>query len=181
MRATITVTVQKPLDLNGHDELVYTVVEEVTINGATEQGKAQILSIHESHSLQALTPGSQSVRIIGSEGEEQTASFYSSNSNAQTSEYEASTASSDAAIKHTKINAHIDKAGGFIDSKNLPQHDTWSEVPLTEDVKEIPKEPWLNLTLPVRSPSPENMLVKLNLTGAGCAKTTRKTSTMSLT
>ncbi|KTG37039.1 hypothetical protein cypCar_00037390 [Cyprinus carpio] len=139
MRATITVTVQKPLDLNGHDELVYTVVEEVTINGATEQGKAQILSIHESPSLQALTPGSQSVRIIGSVGEEQTASFYSSNSNAQTSEHKASTVPSDAAIKHTKINAHIDKAGGFIDSKNLPQHDTWSEVPLTEDVKEIPK------------------------------------------
>ncbi len=38
------------------------------------------------------------------------------------------------------------------------------------------KEPWLNLTLPVRSPSPENMLVKLNLTGAGCCQTTRKTS-----
>uniref|UniRef100_A0A8C2BJ25 Kinesin family member 26Bb n=1 Tax=Cyprinus carpio TaxID=7962 RepID=A0A8C2BJ25_CYPCA len=139
MRATITVTVQKPLDLNGDDELVYTVVEEVTINGATEQGKAQILSIHESHSLQALTPGNQSVRIIGSIGEEQTANYYSSNSNAQTSENEVSTASSDAAVKHTKINAHIDKVSDFTDSKNLPQHDTWSEVPLTEDVKEIPK------------------------------------------
>ncbi|XP_016118917.1 kinesin-like protein KIF26B, partial [Sinocyclocheilus grahami] len=139
MRATITVTVQKPLDLNGHDELVYTVVEEVTINGATEQGKAQILSIHESHSLQALTPGSQSVRIIGSIGEEQTASFCSSDSNTQISENEVSMASSDAAVKHTKINAHIDKASDFIDSKNLPQHDTWSEVPLTEDVKEIRK------------------------------------------
>ncbi|XP_042633910.1 kinesin-like protein KIF26B isoform X2 [Cyprinus carpio] len=139
MRATITVTVQKPLDLNGDDELVYTVVEEVTINGATEQGKAQILSIHESHSLQALTPGNQSVRIIGSIGEEQTANYYSSNSNAQTSENEVSTASSDAAVKHTKINAHIDKVSDFTDLKNLPQHDTWSEVPLTEDVKEIPK------------------------------------------
>ncbi|XP_043076263.1 kinesin-like protein KIF26B [Puntigrus tetrazona] len=148
MRATITVTVQKPLDLNGHDELVYTVVEEVTINGGTEQGKAQILSIHESHSLQALTPGSQSVRIIGSVGEDQTASFYSSNSNAQTSEHEASMASSDAAIKDTKINANIDKAGGLIDSKNLPQHDTWSEVPLTEDVKEIPKGAMVKLNPP---------------------------------
>ncbi len=148
MRATITVTVQKPLDLNGHDEIVYTVVEEVTINGATEQGKAQILSIHESHSLQAFTPESQSVRIIGSEGEEQTASFYSSNSNAQTSEHEASSTSPDAAIKHTKINAHIDKAGGFIDSKNLPQHNTWSEVPLTEDVKEIPKGAMVKLDPP---------------------------------
>ncbi|XP_059353821.1 kinesin-like protein KIF26B [Carassius carassius] len=139
MRATITVTVQKPLDLNGHDELVYSVVEEVTINGATEQGKAQILSIHESHSLQALTPGSQSVRIIGSIGEEQIANYYSSNSNAQTSENEVSTASSDGAVKHTKTNAHADKASDFIDSKNLPQHDTWPEVALTKDVKEIPK------------------------------------------
>uniref|UniRef100_A0A673MIK4 Kinesin-like protein KIF26B n=1 Tax=Sinocyclocheilus rhinocerous TaxID=307959 RepID=A0A673MIK4_9TELE len=148
MRATITVTVQKPLDLNGHDELVYTVVEEVTINGATEQGKAQILSIHESHSLQALTPGSQSVRIIGSIGEEQIASFYSSDSNTQISENEVSTASSDAAVKHTKINAHIDKASDFIDSKNLPQHDTWSEVPLTEDVKEIRKGAFVKLDPP---------------------------------
>ncbi|KAK7133704.1 hypothetical protein R3I94_015536 [Phoxinus phoxinus] len=135
MRATITVTVQQPLDLNGHDELVYTVVEEVTINGATEQGKAKILSIHESHSLQALTPGSQSVRIIGSIGEEQTTSFYST-SNAKTSENEVSMASSDAAVRHTKINPHIDKVSGLIDSKDLPQHDSWSDVPLTEDVKE---------------------------------------------
>ncbi|XP_050995536.1 kinesin-like protein KIF26B [Labeo rohita] len=148
MRATITVTVQKPLDLNGHDELVYTVVEEVTINGATEQGKAQILSIHESQSLQALTPGSQSVRIIGSIGEEQTAEFYSSNSNAQSSENEVSTASSDAAENPTKINAHIDKASSFIDSKEQPQHDTWSEVPLTEDVKEKPKEAMVKLNPP---------------------------------
>ncbi|XP_067273901.1 kinesin-like protein KIF26B [Pseudorasbora parva] len=138
LRATITVTVQQPLDLNGHDELVYTVVEEVTINGATEQGKAKILSIHESHSLQALTPGSQSVRIIGSIGEEQTASFYST-SNAKTPENEVSMASSDAAERHTKINPHIDKASSFIDSKDLPQHDSWSDVPLTEDGKEIPK------------------------------------------
>lgn len=140
MRATITVTVQQPLDLNGHDEIVYTVVEEVTINGATEQGKAKILSIHESHSLQALTPGSQSVRIIGSIGEEQTASFYSSTSNAKTPENEVSMASSDAAVPHTKINPHIDKVSSFLDSKDLLQHDSWSDVPLTEDVKEIPKE-----------------------------------------
>ncbi|KAL1253887.1 hypothetical protein QQF64_016116 [Cirrhinus molitorella] len=148
MRATITVTVQKPLDLNGHDELVYTVVEEVTINGATEQGKAQILSIHESHSLQALTPGSQSVRIIGSIGEEQTADFYSSNSTAQSSENEVSKASSDAAEKPTKINAHIDKASSFIDSKDQPQLDTWSEVSLTEDVKEKPKGAMVKLDPP---------------------------------
>ncbi|XP_056336581.1 kinesin-like protein KIF26B [Danio aesculapii] len=133
MKATITVTVQQPLDLNGQDELVYTVVEEVTINGATDQGKAKILSIHESHSLQALTPGNQSVRIIGSVGEEQTEGFYSCTSNAQTSETEISTASSDTAAQHSKIKAPID-------SKGLSQHETWSEVCLTEDVKEIPKE-----------------------------------------
>ncbi|TRY99798.1 hypothetical protein DNTS_014871 [Danionella cerebrum] len=133
MKATITVTVQQPLDLNGQDELVYTVVEEVTINGASDQGKAKILNIHESHSHQDLTPGNQSVKIIGSVGEEHTEGFYSCASNGQTSEAETSEASSDATVRHTKINAEID-------SKSLPQHGTRSEVPLTEDVKEIPKE-----------------------------------------
>uniref|UniRef100_H3CWH4 Kinesin motor domain-containing protein n=1 Tax=Tetraodon nigroviridis TaxID=99883 RepID=H3CWH4_TETNG len=34
MKATITVTVQQPLDLKGQDELVFSMVEEVTISGA---------------------------------------------------------------------------------------------------------------------------------------------------
>uniref|UniRef100_H2MN68 Kinesin motor domain-containing protein n=1 Tax=Oryzias latipes TaxID=8090 RepID=H2MN68_ORYLA len=39
MKATITVTVQQPLDLKGQDELVFSMVEEVTINGAYGRGK----------------------------------------------------------------------------------------------------------------------------------------------
>ncbi|XP_036438493.1 kinesin-like protein KIF26B [Colossoma macropomum] len=74
MKATITVTVQQPLDLNGHDELIYSVVEEVTINRAVNKDKAaQIAGITDSHSLESLPSGSQPVRIISSVGEEKTA------------------------------------------------------------------------------------------------------------
>ncbi|XP_051511787.1 kinesin-like protein KIF26B isoform X2 [Myxocyprinus asiaticus] len=146
MKATITVTVQQPLDLNGYDELVYTVVEEVTINGASENGKAKILSVYDSHSLQALTPGSQPVRIIGSVGEEQTESFPSSTSNAPTSEMEISMALSDATVnenapvQQTTINTYYDKVSSITYSKDRPQPDTCSEGPLTEDVKDITNE-----------------------------------------
>ncbi|KAI4877712.1 hypothetical protein NFI96_031907 [Prochilodus magdalenae] len=71
MKATITVTVQQPLDLNGHDELIYSVVEEVTINGAVNKGEAaKITGITDPHSLESLPSGSQPVRIISSVGEE---------------------------------------------------------------------------------------------------------------
>ncbi|XP_056150173.1 kinesin-like protein KIF26B [Lampris incognitus] len=39
MKATITVTVQQPLDLTGQDELVFSMVEEVTIRGALDKGR----------------------------------------------------------------------------------------------------------------------------------------------
>ncbi|XP_062407339.1 kinesin-like protein KIF26B [Sardina pilchardus] len=71
MRATITVTVQQPFDLNGHDELVYTVVEEVTISGMAEKGRpTNVISFSEGSSLQALTTGSLPVRIISSVSED---------------------------------------------------------------------------------------------------------------
>ncbi|XP_041952272.1 kinesin-like protein KIF26B [Alosa sapidissima] len=71
MRATITVTVQQPFDLNGQDELVYTVVEEVTISGMAEKGRpTNVISFSEGSSLQALTTGSQPVRIISSVSED---------------------------------------------------------------------------------------------------------------
>ncbi|XP_061563122.1 kinesin-like protein KIF26B isoform X1 [Cololabis saira] len=38
MKATITVTVQQPLDLMGQDELVFSMVEEVTFSGAYDTG-----------------------------------------------------------------------------------------------------------------------------------------------
>ncbi|KAM9778929.1 kinesin-like protein KIF26B isoform 2-T2 [Syngnathus typhle] len=39
MTATITVTVQQPLDLKGQDELVFSMVEEVTISGTLDSGR----------------------------------------------------------------------------------------------------------------------------------------------
>ncbi|KAK9531086.1 hypothetical protein VZT92_010537 [Zoarces viviparus] len=39
MKATITVTVQQPLDLKGQDELVFSMVEEVTISGVLDRGR----------------------------------------------------------------------------------------------------------------------------------------------
>lgn len=39
VKATITVTVQQPLDLKGQDELVFSMVEEVTINGALNSSR----------------------------------------------------------------------------------------------------------------------------------------------
>lgn len=73
-KATITVTVQQPLDLNGHDELIYSVVKEVEVSGPINNGKdAKIANITELDSLKKLPLGSQSVKIIGSVGKEQTA------------------------------------------------------------------------------------------------------------
>ncbi|KAL2082562.1 hypothetical protein ACEWY4_022380 [Coilia grayii] len=67
MKATITVTVQQPFDLNGQDELVYTVVEEVTISGMAEKGRpTNVISFSEGSSLQTAMPSSQPVRIISS-------------------------------------------------------------------------------------------------------------------
>lgn len=73
-KATITVTVQQPLDLNGHDELIYSVVKEVEVNSPVNKGKsAKIANIAELDSLKNLPLGSQPVKIIGSVGKEQTA------------------------------------------------------------------------------------------------------------
>ncbi|XP_076873604.1 kinesin-like protein KIF26B isoform X2 [Brachyhypopomus gauderio] len=72
MKATITVTVQQPLDLNGHDEVVYSVVEEVTINGADNKGKhAKTASITDPNYSKRLPSESHPVMIISSVGGEQ--------------------------------------------------------------------------------------------------------------
>lgn len=135
MKATITVTVQQPLDLNGQDELVYTVVEEVTINGANEKGKAKILSVRDSPSLHSLTSGGRPpVRIIGSVGQEHTTSFLNSGTEEQTSENECATTSSDVKLKE-KAQLNQSKTNSNIEVKR----DAWSDVPLTEDVKDITK------------------------------------------
>ncbi|XP_065124379.1 kinesin-like protein KIF26B [Paramisgurnus dabryanus] len=143
MKATITVTVQQPLDLNGQDELVYSVVEEVTINGTNENGKAKILSVRDSPSLQSLTSGSRPVRIIGSVGQEHTTSFLNSGTKEQTSETEFALESSDvtfqkkAFVQPTSVSTNVDNVR--VESKEPPQCDAWSDVPLTEEVRDMAK------------------------------------------
>nr|KAF6279837.1 kinesin family member 26B [Myotis myotis] len=68
--STTTVTVQQPLELNGEDELVFTLVEELTISGALGGRPASIISFNSDCSVQALASGSRPVSIIGSVSED---------------------------------------------------------------------------------------------------------------
>jgi len=75
MKATITVTVQQPLDLTGQDELVFSMVEEVTISGALDRGRTggNIIYIRDTAQSQAYvqgSAGSQPIRIISNVCEE---------------------------------------------------------------------------------------------------------------
>ncbi|XP_047244706.1 kinesin-like protein KIF26B isoform X3 [Girardinichthys multiradiatus] len=70
MKATITVTVQQPLDKMGQDELVFSMVEEVTISGAYDSATTggNIICIRDpaqsqEHGQTAVS--SQPIRIIG--------------------------------------------------------------------------------------------------------------------
>ncbi|XP_058470271.1 kinesin-like protein KIF26B [Solea solea] len=83
MKATITVTVQQPLDLNGQDELVFSMVEEVTISGALDRGRTggNIICIRDNGQSQGHTQGSvnaQPIRIISNVSEESVAAASSS-------------------------------------------------------------------------------------------------------
>ncbi|XP_037006800.2 kinesin-like protein KIF26B [Artibeus jamaicensis] len=69
--STTTVTVQQPLELNGEDELVFTLVEELTISGLLDSGRpTSIISFNSDCSVQALASGSRPVSIIGSISED---------------------------------------------------------------------------------------------------------------
>lgn len=75
MKATITVTVQQPLDLKGQDELVFSMVEEVTISGAMKRGRAggNIICIRDGVQSLEQVQGSvstQPIRIISNVGDE---------------------------------------------------------------------------------------------------------------
>ena len=75
-----TVTLQQPLELNGEDELVFTVVEELSIGGLGDGGgrPTSIVSFSSDCSLRALASGSRPVSIISSINDEfdaYTASF----------------------------------------------------------------------------------------------------------
>ncbi|KAM4663497.1 kinesin-like protein KIF26A [Discoglossus pictus] len=68
---TTTVTLQKPVELNGEDELVFTVVEELSIGGILDHGRpSSIISFNSDCSLQALASGSRPVSIISSINDE---------------------------------------------------------------------------------------------------------------
>ncbi|XP_036405680.1 kinesin-like protein KIF26B isoform X2 [Megalops cyprinoides] len=70
-KSTTTVTVQQPLELNGEDELVFTMVEELTISGVLENGRpTSIISFNSDCSVQALASGSRPVSIISSISED---------------------------------------------------------------------------------------------------------------
>ncbi|RMC12584.1 hypothetical protein DUI87_10105 [Hirundo rustica rustica] len=65
------VTVQQPLELNGEDELVFTLVEELTISGVLDNGRpTSIISFNSDCSVQALASGSRPVSIISSISED---------------------------------------------------------------------------------------------------------------
>ncbi|XP_041491177.1 kinesin-like protein KIF26B [Microtus oregoni] len=69
--STTMVTVQQPLELNGEDELVFTLVEELTISGVLDSGRpTSIISFNSDCSVQALASGSRPVSIISSISED---------------------------------------------------------------------------------------------------------------
>uniref|UniRef100_A0A665WUR6 Kinesin-like protein KIF26A n=1 Tax=Echeneis naucrates TaxID=173247 RepID=A0A665WUR6_ECHNA len=66
-----TVTLQQPIELNGEDELVFTVVEELSIDSIVDKGRpSSIISFNSDCSLQALASGSRPVSIISSINDE---------------------------------------------------------------------------------------------------------------
>ncbi|XP_062938883.1 kinesin-like protein KIF26B [Cynocephalus volans] len=68
---TTTVTVQQPLELNGEDELVFTLMEELTISSVLGSSRpTSIISFNSDCSVQALASGSRPVSIISSVSED---------------------------------------------------------------------------------------------------------------
>ncbi|XP_006879106.1 PREDICTED: kinesin-like protein KIF26A [Elephantulus edwardii] len=67
---TATVTLQQPLELNGEDELVFTVVEDLPLDGLAGPRPASLASFGSDCSLQALASGSRPVSIISSINDE---------------------------------------------------------------------------------------------------------------
>lgn len=66
-----TVTLQQPVELNGEDELVFTVVEELSLGSIEDKGRpSSIISFNSDCSLQALASGSRPVSIISSINDE---------------------------------------------------------------------------------------------------------------
>uniref|UniRef100_A0A8C1I1K6 Kinesin family member 26Ba n=2 Tax=Cyprinus carpio carpio TaxID=630221 RepID=A0A8C1I1K6_CYPCA len=68
---TATVTLEHPLEPSGEDELVFTLVERLTISGVMENGRpTSIISFNSDCSVQAMASGSRPVSIISSMSED---------------------------------------------------------------------------------------------------------------
>lgn len=68
---TTTVMLEHPLEPNGEDELVFTLVEKLTISGVMENGRpTSIISFNSDCSVQAMASGSRPVSIISSISED---------------------------------------------------------------------------------------------------------------
>ncbi|KAG7461234.1 hypothetical protein MATL_G00207870, partial [Megalops atlanticus] len=66
-----TVTLQQPVELNGEDELVYTVVEELSVRGFSDnRTPAGIINFNGYRSLQAIPSASRPVAIVSSINDE---------------------------------------------------------------------------------------------------------------
>ncbi|KAG7316297.1 hypothetical protein KOW79_019838 [Hemibagrus wyckioides] len=66
-----TVTLQQPVEINGEDELVFTVVEELPSGLIPDNGRpSSIISFNSDCSLQAISSGSRPVSIISSINDE---------------------------------------------------------------------------------------------------------------
>lgn len=66
-----TVTLQQPVELNGEDELVFTVVEELPHGLVPDNGRpSNLLSFNSASSLEVFTSGSRPVSIISSINDE---------------------------------------------------------------------------------------------------------------
>ncbi|KAL4630438.1 kinesin-like protein KIF26B [Arapaima gigas] len=71
VRTSTTLTVQQPLGLNEEDEVVFTLVKELSISGKMENGRpTSIISFNSDCSVQGLASGSRPVSIISSINEE---------------------------------------------------------------------------------------------------------------
>uniref|UniRef100_A0A8C9YNT7 Kinesin motor domain-containing protein n=1 Tax=Sander lucioperca TaxID=283035 RepID=A0A8C9YNT7_SANLU len=100
MKATITVTVQQPLDLKGQDELVFSMVEEVTISGTLDRGRTggNIICIRDTAQSQAHVQGpatSQPIQIISNVSEESIAAGSSNTNKSSVAQSVATWASAD--------------------------------------------------------------------------------------
>ncbi|XP_068564792.1 kinesin-like protein KIF26B isoform X3 [Cebidichthys violaceus] len=153
MKATITVTVQQPLDLKGQDELVFSMVEEVTITGVLDRGRTggNIICIRDTAQSPANVHGSassQPIRIISNVSEETVAAGSSNTSKSSVAQSVATEASTDklqyqfrrekrflpSFINHMLIDTDVDCEFDGVKEKESPC-DTFTEVKSQSDLR----------------------------------------------